>query len=188
MSRLFVAVEIESALHDELAKVQNELKRLNLDIRWVATKNIHLTLRFLGEIEETRIDTIKKALNETASKYPVAEINLEELGAFPTANNPRVIWIGCKEKGNILTRFYTDLEQKLQAAGLAKDDHPFSPHLTLGRVKSRLRMDLLKTYLEQKKDIRLGTQKVPFLTLFQSTLMQTGPIYTSIAKFNLKGG
>ncbi len=183
-----MAVEIESALRYELANIQNELKRLNLDIRWVANENVHLTLRFLGEIEETRIDTIKKVLKETASKYPVAEINLEELGTFPTVNNPRVIWIGCKEKGNILTRFYTDLEQKLQDVGLEKDDHPFSPHLTLGRVKSRLRIDLLKTYLEQKKDIRLGTQQVPSLTLFQSTLMQTGPIYTRLEKFHLKGG
>jgi RNA 2',3'-cyclic 3'-phosphodiesterase len=188
MPRLFVALELLPELRQALSRIQDKLKRYDLDVKWVNPDNIHLTIRFLGEINEAQMPGISQLLKDTLAQYPMTEISLEELGAFPVLNNPRVIWIGCKEKGNSLVKAYEALEKGFQAMGLSKDDHAFSPHLTLGRVKSRKNIEQFKSYCEQNKTIQVGIQKVESLTLFQSTLTSTGPIYNVIEEFLLIGG
>lgn len=186
MPRLFIAIGFEDNLRKQLAGLQAELKQAQADVRWVASENIHLTLRFIGEVSEEAVPSIKDILKKTIENYRAFEIELKGVGAFPSVNNPRVIWIGCQDPTGQLFRIYQDIERSLIKLGLPGDDHKFSPHITLGRTKSTKNRDKLIKLIKLKQDYKVGRQKVKEITLFQSQLQPTGPIYTVLEQVTLK--
>ena len=183
MPRAFIAIEIDDTSQKSLLKIQDELKDHHLEASWVKTANIHLTLRFLGEISNELVGKVSESLSQITPRYPVFEFEMSQVGAFPTTQSPRVVWVGCQDENNILTRIYQDIETNLTNLGIVPDDHKFSAHLTIGRIKSRKNTEQLKGFFDKNKDIRFGTQKVNVLTLFQSTLTPAGPIYNPLGKF-----
>lgn len=185
MARLFIAIKIVPDLRQGVARVQKDLQVFDLGIRWVAVENIHLTLRFLGEIKEERIQGIKDILTSVGQGHNGFDMELRHLGVFPTERNPRVIWVSCQEKTGTLARVYEELENGLVGMGLEKDDHPFSAHITIGRIKSRQNIDKLKNYLVSNKDVLIGAQRVNELVLFRSRLSPQGPTYTEEGNFPL---
>jgi 2'-5' RNA ligase len=182
--RAFIALNLSSELKHELSRLQEELTKANADVKWVKTENIHLTLKFLGNVEETKIEEIRHILDGISSPEKPFEISLSNLGAFPNLNHPRVLWVGLDKGSSETKRIAASLENELQKIGFPKEERPFSAHLTLGRVKSGRNKAALKEKASSLQ-VRPKSCVVNNLTVFQSKLTPTGPIYTSLheAKF-----
>jgi len=192
--RLFVAVIVEDRLRQKISSVQQELKGVLFNIKPVEEVNIHLTLRFLGELPEERLSELESCLGGI-QEYPVFEMTLKGVGAFPSVKSPRVVWVGCENPGGTLPKIYRTLEDNIVKMGLPADDHEFQAHITIARNKfpsarggsafggkyNKGVEDLINKYAGRE----LGKQIVNRITLFQSVLTLNGPIYTNIRDFNL---
>ncbi|OGW75460.1 MAG: 2'-5' RNA ligase [Omnitrophica bacterium RBG_13_46_9] len=174
--RTFIALELSEEVQEELARIQGNLKYAGADIKWAKPDNIHLTLKFLGEVEENKLGQIKNILDRIASDNKPFELKLFKLGGFPSLDQPRVLWVGtdngCVEAETIAR----SIEEGLEKIGFPKEDRPFRVHLTLGRLKSgknkvQLRQKLLSLEVQPK------SCAIRHITLFQSTLTPSGPIY-----------
>lgn len=185
MPRLFIAVKLEKAHRERISNIQAELQKFDLPVRWVKTENIHLTLRFLGSVDDQVVPALAETLKTTAGKYRSCRLELKNLGAFPSVQRPRVIWVGASEKSGELARFHEDLEKGLARHGFEKDDRAFSPHITIGRVKSPKNTAPLKKYLADQGNITIGSQKIKEIVLFESTLTPQGSIYQIVKSFKL---
>lgn len=186
--RTFIAIELPSEIKDSLSRLQEELKASNADVKWVEPNNIHLTLKFLGEIDDKKIEKITKIIDDTAREKNKFQMHISSLGAFPKIDFPRVIWVGV-DTGDKETKGIADeLEEKIAKIGIPKEDRPFSSHITIGRTRSSLNREKLVQDLKNKAE--LGGEKLEFsvtkITLFKSTLTPHGPIYEVLKETNLK--
>ena len=182
--RTFIALELSDEIKNELSRLEGELKKVGGDIKWVKPKNIHLTLKFLGDVDDGKIEQIKKILDQISSQNKAFEISLFKLGAFPNVDNPRVIWVGLDKGCSDAEQIAQSVEDELSKIGFEKESRPFSAHFTLGRVKSGKNKAALKesfsSALPRPKSCAINN-----ITLFQSTLTPKGPIYNSLHKANL---
>src|SRR5689334_4831235 len=134
--RTFIAIELPEQIKTELAKLQNELRRAQADVSWTKPENIHLTLRFLGEIQERQLEALKRVCAESAAEFAPFRLALKEAGVFPNFRQPRVLWAGLAGELEAAARLQRHLEEGVVSLGFAPGDKPFKPHLTVGRVKS----------------------------------------------------
>ena len=192
--RTFIAIELNESMRAELASVQSKLKGSGADIKWVEPENIHLTLKFLGATEKNRIDAIKNILDSTTGQIKPFNISLSSLGAFPDLNSPRVIWVGIEDE-NVGARHAVPLlihtiENELSNLGFPKDNRPFLAHVTLGRARSPKNKQELKKIIDDINKRRGGQCPPPttvnHVTLFQSALTPTGPMYHILHEAKLK--
>ena len=190
--RTFIAIELPQKIIGTLSALQNQLKNTQADVKWVAPENIHLTLKFLGEVDEKKIEKIIQALEETAKDSQPFSIRLCALGAFPKINFPRVIWVGIDAGDEKTKNIAFVLEEKLQKLGIPKEKRPFSSHITIGRVRSGINREKLVKELDILQGKGLLQENLEFLatkiTLFKSTLTPKGPIYEILkeASFQIK--
>lgn len=177
--RAFIAVDLSGEIKDRLAKVQAGLEASRADVKWVEPENIHLTLKFLGEISEDQAIKVKQILDGVASGFKPFEITLSGIGAFPKLDYPRVIWIGIEKGKAESEEIAKKLEEELLAAGFPKDARPFSAHITIGRVRSAKNKEALKEAVSSTSPQPIA-QKVSSVILYQSTITSKGPIYTPL--------
>ena len=193
--RAFIAIELSSAVRQAVRDFQNRLKTLTppRSVRWTVPENIHLTLHFLGDIDETQVKPVAAEIGATAGQHPSFELLLGGLGCFPNVRRPRVLWIGLLERNQVLTDLQLELGESLRrAVGFTPDARPYAPHLTLGRVKKGISARHLKQLSqviqnEQQRSgqlIRLETTEV---ALIKSDLRPDGPVYTRLAAEQLTG-
>jgi 2'-5' RNA ligase len=180
--RAFIAVELPEAVRAALAHVQQALAASRADVKWVEPENLHLTMRFLGEISDAQGEAVKQLVERVAASGPPVTMNLRELGAFPSVGAPRVIWVGVEQGRDDLTRLAEQIEEGCRGLGLSAEPRPFAAHVTLGRVRSPKRRRELSDALA-----RLTWEPPPpwdarALTLFQSVLSSSGPRYTPIVQ------
>ncbi|MGB3478979.1 MAG: RNA 2',3'-cyclic phosphodiesterase [bacterium] len=177
--RTFLAVEIPRQIRKKINNFIEEEKSKGLPIKWVKFENLHITLKFLGEIDENKKEEITPAIKELCKKYVRFNMNLQGLGCFPHPGNPRVLWIGVKLGHELLIDIAGELEEKLSQFGF-KMEKRFHGHLTIGRIKKFCKVDdiLTKTYKSE-------VFPVTAITLFKSALTSQGPIYEALEKFNL---
>ena len=187
MIRSFLAIELPKPILKEIEEVQGDLKSANADVRWVNPEKIHLTLKFFGNIEESRIDPIFKSIEEVIWITLPFSLEVRGIGAFPNLRNPRVIWIGLIDGKEVLDSFQRQINTKLEKIGFQPEDRPFHPHLTLGRMKSSRGKEELVGKMEKHKEEEFGVFQVERLVLFKSDLRPTGPIYTPIRDMKLGG-
>jgi 2'-5' RNA ligase len=135
MARVFAAVRLPAELTDGAVAVQRGLNGQLVDVKWVEPENLHLTLRFFGEVDDGAIVRIEEAITEVSRVTTPFTIRLGGVGTFPGRGRPRVIWIGITNGGDRLAAMAAALEQAFVARGLGRGDRAFSPHLTLGRVR-----------------------------------------------------
>lgn len=186
MVRSFLAVELPQAILDRIGEVQQELKSLSADVRWVNPGNIHLTLKFFGNIEEPEIDSIVKAIEEPVRTTSPISITVQGVGAFPGLKNPRVIWVGLHDEKGASVSFQKRLESELGKIGFPPEDRSFHPHLTLGRMRSNRGKDELVGRMERFKEEVFGQFQADKVILFKSDLKPTGPIYTPLREIRLR--
>lgn len=184
--RSFIAIELSPENQAKLSQIIKELKTSGADVKWVRPENIHLTLKFLGQVETKQIPEITEILEETAKGFDKFEIQLNELGAFPKIHSPRVIWVNANEPTGIISTIVFQLEERLEKLGFAKEGREFTAHITIGRVRSSDGRINLVDKLKQTKISSPIIQEVNKLTLFKSTLTPSGPIYGVINQANLK--
>ncbi len=184
--RAFIAIELPQEIKDALASLQERLKISGADVKWVEPKNIHLTLKFLGEVDETKLIEITGILDDVAAAHRIFQARVASTGAFPKPAFPRVIWAGITLGDNETREIYEDLEERLSFAGIPKEDRPFSSHITIGRVRSSLNKDRLAQDLKTAGTLEGKNFKVLRLTLFKSTLTPKGPAYEALKEANLK--
>jgi 2'-5' RNA ligase len=147
---------------------------------------MHLTLKFLGEISEADAARGYSVLEETATRHRVFPLVLESAGTFPPGRRePRVLWVGVVP-GPPLLALQEDIEREMAKLGFEREKRPFHPHLTLGRVKSPLGLELLVQEIRQQQDRRFGEMSVQKFSFFQSTLKPSGAEYTVLKEFRLR--
>jgi 2'-5' RNA ligase len=188
--RAFIAVEIPHEIHKA---IENETAPLRVAlnqslVRWVPTSNMHLTLKFLGDTSPTNVDMLVQILSVEASQHSAFEIQFRGLGVFPNSKRPRVIWIGIQAPAG-LEALQHGIEAATATLGYPSEERPFSPHLTIGRVKQTARsadMQKIRTALEETKVGMLGSAQVTAVHLFKSDLKQSGAVYTRLFSAPLK--
>lgn len=188
--RTFIAIELDNDIKQRLAPIQKKLIETGADVKWVKIENIHLTLKFLGEIEEKQLPQIKDIIQNICENKYTFNMTINELGAFPKLNYPRVIWIGVKEGKENIERISLELENSLSKIGFKKEKRPFSGHITLGRVRSNKNRAELIEAVNKFNEINLKEtfiQPIKTITLFKSTLSLKGPTYEALytAKFKI---
>ena len=182
--RAFIAIEISEEIRSMLDRIEAHLKYAGADVKWVGPENIHLTLKFLGEITEEKCADVKSALDEVARSAKPFELTLKNIGVFPKMEFPRVVWVGIDSGQAEGARLAANIDEAMSNIGFEKDSRPFSPHLTIGRVRSGLNKDKLREKIASASAnfqlTNIAPHKVNSVILFQSTLTQQGPIYTKI--------
>ncbi|MFH0732682.1 MAG: RNA 2',3'-cyclic phosphodiesterase [Candidatus Omnitrophota bacterium] len=185
-TRAFIAISLTRQLHDELSILQDKLKQSNADVKWSEPENIHLTLKFLGNITDEQIKNVVLSLKKISSGFNAFSVHLAQVGAFPKTSYPRVIWVGMDEGAETVKRLNQSIENELEALGLRKETREFSCHLTLGRVRSVKNKQGLTNIIEKEKDFTSAYRVlIEDIILFKSTLTKKGPIYEPIFKGSL---
>ena len=185
MLRCFLAIELPKTIVKKIEEVQRDLKTSHADVKWVYPENIHLTLKFFGNIEESRVDPILQSIGGLIQRTSPFSMKVQGIGAFPHSKNPRVIWMGLIDGKEVLATFQKELEGTLAKIGFEPEDRPFQPHLTLGRVKTSRGKDDLIGKMEKHREEEFGDFAVEEVILFKSELKPTGPIYTPLRKLKL---
>jgi 2'-5' RNA ligase len=183
--RCFIAIEIPGAIRDALADLQMELRECNADIRWVKPDNIHLTLRFLGDVGEHRLDGIVSALAKVSGRYEQFSLQVKGLGLFPNMRSPRVLWSDVIDEGS-LAQLQDETEAAMAAIGFIPEKRRFSPHLTLGRFRSAGGKDCINKGIDAHRNEGLGYMDVTSVVLMKSDLTPRGAKYSKISEAFLR--
>lgn len=187
MLRAFLAIDPPSTLRPVLSRVQEELKKSGADVKWVPVGNIHITLKFFGQIPETQVEPIAAAAGEIARWQQPFTLKVAGAGAFPSAKNPRVVWLGVEGDLNVMAGFYRQLEAAFAALGFPPEDRPFSPHLTLGRVKSPRNRVELGRCLTSLPPVESEPFQISEVILYRSNLSPLGATYSPLKVIPLAG-
>lgn len=181
--RAFIAIQCPDNLKEQIVKVQDKLKDLG-KLKLVEPENLHFTLKFLGNVDEKKIDEIVKIL-DAVSKINSFEVSLKGIGAFPKINYARVVWIGVDKGIKEMEELHRRIDQELEPLGFRKEKS-FSSHLTIARVKEIMNKGKFIKILEENSKNEFGNFNVNGIELMKSELMRTGPLYSLIHRFNLK--
>lgn len=182
--RCFIAIDMPETVKRSLGEVINRVKGSSKDIRWIPVQNVHLTLKFLGEVQEETIPAIEKRLSSVCAGFKPFSITASGIGAFPSLKHPATIWVGLDASGE-LEQLARAVDLSMAALGFEKEERQFSPHLTIGRVKDRKGIEPVIKELYTFKDVFFGSIEVNEVLLMRSVLKPTGAEYSKIAGFKL---
>jgi 2'-5' RNA ligase len=180
--RAFIAIEMPPPVVDIVRRTQQALQRGGVHMRWVKPENVHLTLRFLGDISTGDIDPIRCALEKLAAESPSATLRIEGAGVFPGPARPRVVWLGLGGQTHLLGELHQRLSLLLSRLGFPEEKRPFRGHLTLGRAKGRVDAHRLRVQLAELKAIESQCFPGDRICLFRSDLRPDGAVYTPLVK------
>jgi 2'-5' RNA ligase len=180
--RVFLGVELPSGLRQKLADLQNQLRGTLPKVNWVRSESIHLTLKFLGIVASGMVDQIVPAIEPIRNNQLPLTLELQGLGVFPHIRRPRILWIGCTGDTPALLNLVSGIERALEPLGFSPEEKPYSPHLTLARVKRDNsmvgRVMSHSGLLDQPRN--LGSFFIDRITLFRSDLSPLGAEYTAL--------
>ncbi|MBS7636034.1 RNA 2',3'-cyclic phosphodiesterase [Candidatus Bathyarchaeota archaeon] len=180
--RSFIAFDIESAdVLERITQMQKRLAETGADLKLVEPGNIHITVRFLGNITPNMIDKIFEGMQKV--RFVPFEVEIHGVGAFPDLRYPRVVWAGIRNGANELRGIFGQLEPYLRGLGFAPDTKGFSPHLTIARVKSGRNKATLVKFLMENANYEFGVVRADCLRLKSSNLTPKGPIYSTLREY-----
>jgi 2'-5' RNA ligase len=187
---LFVGVELEDDVREAAAQIADSLKRTlgpRVEARWIPAANLHITLWFLGEVQEARVDSVVAALGPALAESSF-DVEISGMGAFPPAGPPRVFWLGVTRGADALTRLNAELTSRLEPVGFAPERRAYSAHLTIARVKDVSRAlparDL--RVMLRESPAHAGISRVNAVTLFRSHTSPKGATYEGLQRLRLK--
>jgi len=181
--RTFIAIEVSDVVRDNLVKAQERIGSKAAKIKFVERENFHVTLKFLGEVDEATLDEVKAALSEIAKKHRRHRVRVKGIGVFPNPNYVRVIWAGIENDEGIKA-IASDVEREMRRLGFKKEKN-FVAHITIGRVKFVKDKVELAMALKDLANEDFGEFEVEAIELKKSTLTPKGPIYETVARFEL---
>jgi RNA 2',3'-cyclic 3'-phosphodiesterase len=184
--RTFIAIDLSPDIKSSLAGLVDRLAPLSGEVKWVRQDSMHLTLKFLGETDERRVGEVESLLSSVVPKYGPISLTVNGTGGFPPGSRtPRVLWAGVQAAPS-LSLLQEEIEAGCETLGFARETRPFSPHLTLGRVKSPTGLAPVLQEFEKSREAAFGEMSVLRLTFFQSKLKPSGAEYSIIREFPLK--
>ncbi len=188
MIRAFIAIDLPDDVRAAVGEAQARLKRAPtpLKISWTKPENLHITLQFLGYVEEAAVEKIRDALEQVAGRHRAFELVVAGAGAFPNEKRTRVLWVGCRDEAGQLKPLADSVQAAMAPLGFPPDRREFSAHLTLGRVKFPRPDAALTRALDSIKNQAFGAMRVEAIHLFQSQLHPHGSIYTKLSSHRLK--
>ena len=178
IQRLFIALDLPTAVQTSLYHMACEIR----GARPVPREQMHLTLKFIGDVEKQAVISLKEAL--TTIQIPELNLNLLGIGHFPPRGNPRIVWAGISPKNELLM-LHSAIEQTLGNLGYTKEERPFSPHITIARLKT-FQNDSLKSFLARHKDFQTEPCQIVSFKLYSSRLTESGAIHSLEAAFPLE--
>jgi 2'-5' RNA ligase len=182
--RAFIAIDLEPGIKENLQALIRELLAVGADIRWVNAGGMHLTLKFLGEIDDGQALRVQDALAAIARRHRPFPLRFEGTGAFPDERRPRVVWVGLAAEPALLA-LQEEIDRALKAEGFEREQRAFAPHLTLGRVKGPGRMGPAMASLGRHRQDSFGAMTVSRVALFESTLGPEGARYRVVFEAGL---
>ena len=186
--RCFIAIDVPPDVREAAARAQEALRAAGADVKWTSSDSLHVTLKFLGELDEEALDVVRGRLASEVPARPRFRLRFRGMGAFPERGQPRVIWAGCEGDVEALGEVARAAEEAGTSAGVEPESRPFSPHLTLGRVKSPRNVKALQAALPGWRDAEFGGADVEAVVLYKSTLRPQGALYEVLSRFELGRG
>jgi len=180
--RGFIAIDIESS--SKIKELIRDLKNSGANIKIVEPENMHITLKFLGDTDEELIEKIKEIMKKSVVNIDPFELKLKSTGVFPNENYIKVIWVGLEQYEKIKEIAKT-IDEKLSKIGFKKEKREFSPHLTIGRLRSGKNKDKILHILNKYKDAEFNSFKIKSIKLIKSELTSKGPIYTTLEEVKI---
>jgi 2'-5' RNA ligase len=182
--RTFICIEIPESIRERINRLQETLRQIEAQISWTKPSNIHLTLKFLGGVQASRLERVSKALERAANGISPFEVEVGGAGCFPSPRSPRVLWIGFSNVPELLQQLYSNIDDELAREGFEREKRRFSPHLTIGRIRVPRNAAVVAEAL-----IASGFESETFIAtqviLMRSDLKPTGSIYTPQAVTSL---
>jgi 2'-5' RNA ligase len=177
--RSFISIDLEDQqILSRIASILSSLQALGGDLKPVERENIHITLKFLGNVSTPRLAEVKSSLKQLV--FPAFTGEIKGAGAFPNLNHMNVIWVGVNEGWSQVEQIYEQVEKLLSSLGFRRENRPFSPHITIARVRSGKKRDEIANFLRHLSEESFGTITVDRVRLKQSILSSSGPKYSTL--------
>ncbi len=184
--RTFIAIEMTSDIKAGMKELQDKLRASGADVAWTRPDGVHLTLKFLGEVDAATVDSLGAALEEAVKGTAPFTLDVRGTGVFPTPKSPRVVWLGLEGGIEALAALYEKVEAVCERLGFRREGRPFKPHVTLGRVKSLRGRESLMKALAGFEKVELGTIEADVVSVMKSELRPSGAVYTEMRRIELK--
>ncbi len=187
--RTFFCLEVPEEIRKRMAELSEDIYQPAY-VKWVEPGNLHITLKFLGEVERSRVGEIREAASSAVEGNSAFMIKIDRLGAFPDPGYPKVIWLGSSSEPAEIHELHSDLEEEMEGLGFDSEDRDYIPHVTLGRTKEKNdgRIKDMGRELDSFSAGEVWGVDVNELTLMESELKRHGPVYTPVFKLPLEGG
>lgn len=184
--RTFIALDLGESVRERLVSLQEALARTGAEVNWVEPENLHITLLFLGEVDEREVADVCRVVAERAQKIAPFSLQIQGAGAFPNLRRPRVIWVGVAGGTQEVVALHDTLEEGLLELGCyRREDRQFTPHVTLGRVKKEENTQPLAALLAKKGVFQAGSTTITSVQVMSSQLTPDGPIYSVLSRARL---
>lgn len=183
--RIFIALDISEETKEKIARFISELKKefLHLRVGWEKPEKIHLTLKFLGDIDEEQLSKVKEAVRKTASDAKAFSLRVEKTGCFPSPKKARILWLGLSDETGTLQNLHLALERELEEQGFEKEGRPFQAHLTIARLREPQRSrELVEAHLRKK--FEPVSFEVSAIVIYESKLQPAGSVYSVVETIN----
>ena len=181
--RAFLAIDIDDDLKPKINRIIKEFKGTDARIKYVELVNLHLTLKFFGDIDTDGLEVLEKAIAGVLKDFEPFDIKIKGCGAFPNTKRIKVIWVGIDED-SIIKDLHDKLDKEFERLGFDPDKR-FSTHLTVGRMKAGKNKDKVKDVIDEFSEVEIGEMRVSEISLKKSTLTPQGPIYEDLTIFEL---
>lgn len=181
--RAFLSIDLKNNLQEKVYEIEKEFKKIDAKISYVEAKNLHITLKFFGGLDEAGIPKISEKIEEVLENYEPFGINIRGCGAFPSEDHIKVLWVGTDDN-KIIIQLQEDIDNALAEIGFEKDKN-FSTHVTFGRMKSPKGKKEVKEEIEKYSNREIGTMNVKEIKLKKSTLTPEGPVYEDVKVYKL---
>ena len=180
--RVFLALDLDEPVKKQLIRLRQRLDASAADVRWVHSQQIHLTMKFLGDISDKMAVDICRLCQNVAAEFEPFEFEVSRAGCFANHGKPRVLWVGVLDPSGSVRRLHERLEKTLAPLGLRRELRAFKPHVTLGRVRSGKNAQDLRDAVKKNEDFEAGIQLASQITIYSSELAPDGPTHTVIAR------
>ena len=185
--RTFVAVEMSPDVRSRASQLITRLQGTDAKVTWVKPQAMHLTLKFLGEVDLKEIPAVCEAVSRAVKELPAFEFEAHGAGAFPSAGRPRTIWLGVRRGEEQLVALHAAIDRALGEVGFRHENRRFRPHLTLGRVRGDRDVHELGRLVAEQADFAGGIGSVDEVVVFSSELESDGPVHEPLAVAPLEG-
>lgn len=175
--RVFIGIGLPGECRSAIADALSPLRTKEVPVSWTSPRNLHLTVKFLGEVPAGRVEELAGLMEKAVRVIPPFGFRMEGAGAFPTLRSPRILWIGIREPLELVGKLHQNMENVLSAAGFPRDERPFHPHVTVGRVRGRVGPGWGERFASAVSGMTFGTVSVTSCRLYESRLSPSGADY-----------